>query len=77
MIADCKTYLQFIHRVIHSQIPVKYIFLGIQKCNFLTISQTLEIYMTSKYYFEAHLVHLLDALETPYFEPKKKAIATN
>jgi len=26
VIADCKTYLQFIHRVIHSRILVKYIF---------------------------------------------------
>jgi hypothetical protein len=33
--------------------------------------------MTGKYFLPVRKTQPLDALETPYFEPKKKAVTTN
>jgi len=65
-------------QVIHSRILVKYIFFLAGGILFPPPS-----YNPSKFYIPVNIfspcskAQPLDALETPYFEPKKKAVATN
>lgn len=75
MIANCNTYSQFIHRLIHTEKTSKYLFKKSRSYSYITPPS----HNTSKDNIPVNIFYLGEGMIriSTFFRPKKKAIATN